>query len=109
MYACTPVPIPQAAVRGTSPSQDWFLRWVSSALKKQGEETWREKDVKDYLLISFSFTYKVQQQETSLDLAAAGICVPFHSTCFSELYISACQKSGVEILIIKGEMEKNTQ
>lgn len=70
--------------------------------------TGEKRAVKDNLL-SFSFTHKAHQLETNLDLVTAGICVLFYSTCFSELYISVCQKSGVEILIIKGEMETNTQ
>lgn len=63
----------------------------------------------DNLLLSFSFTHKAHRLETNLDLVTAGICVLFYSSCFSELYISDGQKSGVEILIIKGEMETNTQ
>lgn len=101
------MPFPQAAEE-PGPSQDGFLRQVSSALRKQGEENWREKGIKDNLLISFFHTQSPSAGNRFGSGSCWNLCPLSFYLLFRALHLSLSEVR-VEILIVKGEMEKNTQ
>lgn len=94
--SCTHVSFPQAAVPGARPPRHEEAGGECQNKEGQGSS--------DYLFLLFHT--EGLSAGSGLDLGGCwSLCVVFHTPCFPELNISACQKSGVVILRIKGERE----